>query len=408
MSPPRSTDTAALALEYGNRLVLGSVRDVHRAVARRAFGPTRRVGGAVPQAIHDLVSEAVYDTLSTGTRRAGDLARYLAGHGLGRLVDDGRAGRQVRSAVNGLVGADLHERADPYSIAMTVRHRGRDLPLDAETLAHTFAGAGGHLVVFVHGLGENDDSWGRRADVHGGTYASRLATETAATPLVLRYNTGRHVSDNGAELASVLERLVEGWPVEVTGLTLVGHSMGGLVVRAATNRAVADAAGWAELVRHVVCLGTPHLGAALEKAVHIGGRALALFPESAPFHQILAERSPGIVDLRHGYINRQEWEGQDLSTRWGLDRRAAPALPGADYHFVAATLGRSRTGPSGTLLGDWLVGFGSATGRGRRGEPVVPHATAEHLPGADHFALLNHPRVADWLVDWVGAIAAKA
>ncbi|MGH3425327.1 MAG: hypothetical protein ACRDO8_11390, partial [Nocardioidaceae bacterium] len=102
-----------------------------------------------------------------------------------------------------------------------------------------------------------------------------------------------------------------------------------------------------------------------------------------------------------GYISREEWEGQDLAATWGLDRRVAASLPHADYHFVAATVGPTRTHAASRLVGDWFVRFPSAAGRGRRGEPVVEHATVDYLRSTDHFALLNDPRVAGWLVRWV-------
>ena len=96
----------------------------------------------------------------------------------------------------------------------------------------------------------------------------------------------------------------------VTRITLVGHSMGGLVARAATNHATASGQTWQHLVRDVVCLGTPHAGANLEKVAHLGSRLLRFWPESAPFSSILESRSAGIVDLRHGYITKDEWEGR--------------------------------------------------------------------------------------------------
>ena len=85
----------------------------------------------------------------------------------------------------------------------------------------------------------------------------------------------------------LLRQLVEAWPTDVTRITLVGHSMGGLVVRAATNHATASGQTWQHLVRDVVCLGTPHTGAALEKVAHMGSRVLRFFPESRPFSAIL-------------------------------------------------------------------------------------------------------------------------
>ena len=394
---------AALALEYGDQIIVRTVRDVHESIARRTFGYTRSIGGRVPEMIHDGLARAVYDGLSTSARLSSRALRSLAGRGVGNPIESTPRGRQVVSAINGLIGADLLERGDPAAIVMAVRHDERDLALDAETLATTFTRPSGHLALIVHGLGENDDSWRLRAETAGSTYATRIASEANATPVVLRYNTGLHVSENGTHLAELIETLIADWPVPVTRISLIGHSMGGLVARAATNHGVATGAAWPGIVRNVVCLGTPHLGASLEKVVHLGSKALRLLPEASAFGRILDTRSPGIVDLRHGYITKDEWDGQDLTSKWGLDRIAAAPLVHAEYHFVAATLGPTPGHPVSEMLGDLFVRFPSATGRGRRGDPIVGHAHVEHLGSTDHFALLNHPRVGDWLVSWLTA-----
>lgn len=398
---PRTTHAAALALEYGEQIIVRTVRDVHESIARRTFGYTRNIGGRVPEAIHNAVACTVYDGLSASTRLSSKAMRSLGGRGVGKPIESTPRGRQVVSAINGLIGADLLRRGDPQAIVMAVRHDERDLPLDPETLAATFPVPNGHLALIVHGLGENDDSW--RGRTAGSTYATRIAAEAEATPLVLRYNTGLHVSDNGAHLAELIDTLCTSWPVPVTKISLIGHSMGGLVIRAATNHGVAAGADWAGIVRNVVCLGTPHLGASLEKVVHLGSKALRLFPTASPFGRILDTRSPGIVDLRHGYITKDEWDGQDLTSKWGLNRIAAAPLVHAEYHFVAATLGPTPGHPVSEMLGDLFVRFPSATGRGRGGDPIVADAHVQHLGSTDHFALLNHPRVGDWLVGWLTA-----
>ncbi len=41
------------------------------------------------------------------------------------------------------------------------------------------------------------------------------------------------VRANGVALAALMQRVVDEWPVPVTRVALVGHSMGGLVIRAA-------------------------------------------------------------------------------------------------------------------------------------------------------------------------------
>lgn len=400
--PARTTDVAALALDYGDRLIVATARDLHRAVSTRMFKATRLVGGRVPESLHDAAVTSVYGAVSGVLRVSSGSIRALASRGVGRPVESSARGRRVIAAVNGLIGDELRMLDDPQAITMAVRVEGADVPATGWQLAEAFRGASGHLVIFVHGLCENEESWAKGAKVQGTTYADRIAAETDGTPVMIRYNTGLHISENGRHLDTLIQQLIEHWPSHVTRITLVGYSMGGLVARAATNHATAEGQTWQHLVRDVICLGTPHTGANLEKAAHLGSRVLRFLPESAPFGAILDQRSVGIVDLRHGYITRDEWEGQDLTGQWGLDRIAAAPLPHAEYHFVAATLGASQRHPLSSVLGDLLVHFSSAAGVGRAG-PVVEGARFEYLASAHHFALLNHPQIGDWIVEWLTA-----
>lgn len=400
--PARTTDVAALALDHVDRLIVGTVRDMHQAVATRAFGATRLVGGRVPESLHDGAVTSIYGAISGILRVSSGAVRALAGRGVGRPVEKSRFGRQVVAAVNGLIGDELRMLDDPQAIVMSVRKDGADVPVTGWQIAEAFRGSSSHLVVFLHGLCESEESWSIGERTRQSTYAARVRADTDGTPVMIRYNTGLHVSENGQHLDVLLQQLVEAWPVRVTRITLVGHSMGGLVARAATNHATASGQTWPQLVRDVVCLGTPHAGASLEKVAHVGSRLLRFLPESRPFSTILNTRSAGIVDLRHGYISREEWDGQDLTAHWGLDRIAAAPLAHAEYHFVASTLGASERHPVSSVLGDLLVHFSSATGIGRTG-PIVDGARFEYIPSAHHFALLNHPQIADWIVAWLNA-----
>lgn len=378
--PASRAAAGALAAEYAERLLLGTVRDVHRAVSTRAFGMVGPV--ATPaRLLHDGISRTVYGVLGGGLRATGTALRRLDRRGDGGgALEEVRAGRRVAAVVNGLIGEALEEQADPMAIRMSARVGGRDV----RDFADAFPDATGDVVVFLHGLVEDDESWRWGAKAGGLTYADRLRGDTGWTSLTLRYNTGLPIARNGALLSDWLTALLRQWPVPVRRLALVGHSMGGLVALAACEHAAAEAArggpgaraavgaghdpaggakGWTTLVRHVICLGTPHLGAPLERLVNRAARALSVFPESSPFATILDTRSAGIVDLR----------------------QAAPActpLATASYHCVSATL----HGPLGALVGDLLVSRASATGR-------IPGATSQHLPDTHHFRLLNHPDV---------------
>jgi pimeloyl-ACP methyl ester carboxylesterase len=379
----------ALAGEYAEELLLGTVRDVHRAVAKRVFTLADRTtlgSSRLPQLAHDGISTGVYTGLGLGLRTVAAGLRAVDRRGVGPRLEAGPAGRLLLSVVNGLIGDRLRDERPELAIELAVRSRGSDVPLEPEALEAAFPDATGDLVVFLHGLGENDESWNLRSAENGGTYGSRLGEETGWTPVYLRANSGLPIAENGVALASLLDRLVGAWPSEVRRIALVGHSMGGLVMRAACavdTKAFASRDVWTDLVTNVVTLGTPHLGAPLEQLVNAGARALGVLPESAPFGRILEYRSVGILDLRQGLA---------------ADVRH---LAHARYHLVAATLAGSHRHPVSEVLGDLLVRYPSAVGSPRRGAAMFPGADVLHVPGSDHFGLLNHPRVYAALKDWL-------
>jgi pimeloyl-ACP methyl ester carboxylesterase len=375
----------ALAAAATDDVVLGTVRDVHGAVATRVFGLTNTATGGsarVAERVHRGVSGVVYTGLGAGLRATGRGLRAADRRGLGTRLETSPRGRFTVSAVNGLIGDRLAEEQSDLAIELAVRVDGADVPAAPEPLSAAFPGATRDLVVFLHGLGESEDAGTLRAAEHGGSYGTRLAAETSWTPVFLRANTGLPIADNGAALASLLDRVVSAWPVGVRRIALVGHSMGGLIMRAAC--AVRTDAGdpWQAKVTDVVTLGTPHLGAPVERGLALGTRALRLLPESAPFGRILEYRSVGILDLRAGLA-------PDVSN-----------LPHARYHLVGATLAASPRHPVSETIGDLLVRYPSATGRPRRGREMFPGADTLHVQG-DHFDLLNHPQVYAALRTWL-------
>ena len=384
---PRAGVLAALALatDTADEILLGTVRDVHGAVARRVHDLTLRsttgVSRRPSEAVQGRISSAVYAGIG-GVLRATSRGLRAADPRVGRRIEDTSRGRVLVSAVNGLIGDRLAEEQSCLAITLAVRSGGRDVRLDRASLSEAFPGATSDLVVFLHGLGETESHWARNSRETGGSYGTRLASETSWTPVYLRANTGLPISENGVALASLLDDLVAGWPTAVRRIALVGHSMGGLIMRAACAVTTDSGNPWNDLVTDVVTLGSPHLGAPLERGVALGARALGVLPESAPFGRILEHRSVGILDLRAGLA------------------RDVQNLPNAAYHLVAATLAGSHRHPVSEALGDLLVRYPSATGRPRRGVEMFPGADVLHIRGG-HFDLLNHPRVYDAIRTWL-------
>jgi pimeloyl-ACP methyl ester carboxylesterase len=188
--------------------------------------------------------------------------------------------------------------------------------------------------------------------------------------------------------------------VSVAEIVLVGHSMGGLVARSACHYGEREGMRFTDEIRHVFCLGTPHLGADLEKGANALAWALGKLPETRAVGQFLNARSVGIKDLRYGACVEEDWSGCEPDEFLRDRCSEVPFLPDAAYYFIGATL---TPAPLGRLIGDLLVRSPSASGRGTgRGRRIAFEVDNGHeLVGVNHFQLLNHPAVYEQLRTWI-------
>lgn len=398
-------------------VVAGTVEHTHTAISDRAFALLGPLGAGV-RPIHDGITRLTYRAVRGGLHGAGAAAGVVADRhpGLRRLRPlSTRRGVRTLAAVSGIVGDRLAAEHPSLDLGLELRHDDRSLPAEPAALAAAHPDAGGELVVFVHGLCEDDRSWQRPSRAHRAaaregdpgasrvlTHGQRLAREHGLTPLYLRYNTGRAVPDNGARLADLLEATVAAWPTGVTRIALVGHSMGGLVLRSATHHAVTHGHAWADRVSDVVYLGTPHLGAPLARGVRAAARALALAPETRGLTGLLDHRSEGVRDLTTGRVLAEVTEATEALRETAGD---PPPLPDARHHLLAATVTRDPAHPVGRIVGDLLVRADSGAGRSVRrdaglGDDVVV------LGGIDHFDLLTDRAVGEQLVHWLAPSGA--
>lgn len=381
----------------------GGIRDMHLGLAERAF---RHVGPASRpiQLIHDAISRRAYDATSSC---AGLLGRAVDGAmeqrriGERIMLSSTRPGSAVVAALNGLIGDRLERSGSDLHQPAAVRVRGEAVELDAGSVSAAFPDATGCLVVFLHGLMGNEFYWDWGGAHRGDSYGARLASDLGCTPVYLRYNTGLHISENGQAVATLLEELVQAWPVEVQKIALIGHSMGGLVARSACHEASQRGQRWSQRVRHVVSLGTPHLGAPLEQGAHMAAEALYALPETRMLGAFLRRRSAGIRDLRHGSLVDEDWRGRDPNALRAAACKEVPLLQGATHFFISATITRSPNHPLGRLLGDILVLVPSATGQGRTRRIPFQAEHGHHVSPAHHLALLNHPDVYERLRAWL-------
>jgi len=387
------------------------IHEVHQSIADRAFRAVGPVGRPV-QAVHDTIAGLSYGSvrvaLGLGALAVGGVAALRAN---GRDLDTARAGRVAQAILNGAHGDLVAREAPALAPAMSIRVSGRAVPPDTAALQQAFPDATGRLAVFLHGLTETEDSWGYGAEKHHGdatvTYGSQLQRDLGLTPVYLRYNTGLHISENGRSLDALLTALVDAWPLPVQDVVLIGHSMGGLVARSALHQAgsgTTEARGWTHLVRDTVTLGSPHLGAPLERGVHRLTAQLTRLPETRPLARLLTLRSVGIKDLRRGTLVEADWTGRDLDAVTPGEHTHVPLHDGARHFVVLATLSRNPAGRVADLFGDLLVTPRSATGDTGDDERLAfPPDQVHRIGGLHHFDLLDHPlvyaRIRDWLVE---------
>jgi pimeloyl-ACP methyl ester carboxylesterase len=389
--------------------VVDVVAEVHGAISGRVQ-TLLPPGARQVNHIHRTVADGVYRLVATAHRSVPGLATEIAAHAGRPNVAESVAGRTVLPILSGFWGDRIAASYPDLGIPTAVRHRQRDVPLEPAAVREVFAPASSHLVLFVHGLAGSEMAWWRQvgAERDGApprSYGDRLTSAMDVTPVYVRYNSGQHISQNGMELSRLLEQLVEVWPVDVEQVSVVGHSMGGLVARSASSHATEHRYAWARLLRRVVTLGSPHGGAPLEQGVNVADWVLTQFPETRPFARVLRSRSPGIKDLRFGSVQEQDWFGHDPDEFLRDRRTEAPLLPTVTYAFVAATLTRDPEHPAGRLVGDGLVRLSSAAGAAHRRLRLDLDRDLS-LGGTGHLALLNHPRLDPALREWLGNSAA--
>lgn len=364
-----------------------------------APGRTRGITGLVYKTVHDA-------TLAVGN----GVDAVLAGlEPLFNSQTDAAPGTPQReaalAALNGVLGDHLESTDNPLAIPMTVRYRGAALNWEA---LPPMPEATGRVLLLVHGLCLSDLQWhaqhwhaqhqGQAID-HG----AALASARGYTPVYLRYNSGLHTSQSGRELSAQLEQLIAHWPTPIEELSVMGHSMGGLVARSAVHQAQQEARCWPALLENLVFLGTPHHGAPLERAGNWIDIALGRGLHTAPFAKIGKLRSAGITDLRYGHLVAEDWRGRDRFRRRPDSRRIVPLPEGVACYTVAAALAARRGTLADRLVGDGLVPLLSALGQ--HDEPhrslAFPKASQRIAYGMNHLGLLGSPDVTHQLVRWL-------
>lgn len=306
----------------------------------------------------------------------------------------------VVAALNGVMGDRLQASANPLATRMSFRWQGRVLSSAAPPQATEVTGK---LLIVIHGLCMNDLQWTSQASGKSVNHATAIEQALGYTPVYLRYNSGLHVSQNGHELARQLAALLTSWPVPVTHLSLLTHSMGGLVARSAVHVAEQTGLAWPKQLTHLVFLGTPHHGAPLERAGNWIDVLLGSTPYSRPFAKLGQLRSAGVTDLRYGYVLDSDWQGHDRFRRQSDSRTPLPLPDRVVCFAVVATLAAKRSAVADRLVGDGLVPLPSALGQHDdvQRQLYFPPNRQHIAHRTSHMQLLSSSEVTAQLLKWL-------
>ncbi len=376
--------------------VTDAVEAMHQTIAS---GPSL-LGKPLSRPVRALIPLA-YGPVRGVTRLVGAvLDRVLAQ--LDPLLGESAHGAErdaIVAVLNGAFGDYLVDAANPLAIEMRLRSDSVDLPLEPGALLASLPAATPKLLVLVHGSSMSDHGWNRGGHDHG----AALARDLGYTPVYVRYNSGLHVSTSGRALSGQLEALVKAWPVPLEEVSLLGHSMGGLVARSACHAASREGHTWPRSLLRLVCLGSPHHGSPLERGGDLIGELLGVSEYSAPLARLAQIRSAGVTDLRYGNVLDEDWVDRG---RFGGSRDVRRGLPlpvGVACFAVAGTRTQANANATaGKLLGDGLVPVDSALGRHERPELTLafPPERQWVALGTGHVELLSSRAVYEKLREW--------
>ncbi len=294
------------------------------------------------------ITGLVYKSIRGGTQLVGTSLDYAMQTVIPLLNDELVPSRKkdvFLSIINGVYGDRLLLTENELALGMRFFYQNQAIDNQQSS---NMKSPSTKIMLFIHGLCMSHHCWESGDE----NLSSNMAETLGYTPVYLDYNTGRCIADNGLELATQLDQLVDIWPVNVSDITIVGHSMGGLVARSARYYGEKNNCGWVQINKTMVSIGTPHAGAPLEKVASVLENLMQLSPYAIPFTRLTKIRSQGIENLRHGEIIAP-------------GDKFVPLPIGVEYFALAATLNKQEKFTTEKFLGDGLVTPDSAFGQGK-------------------------------------------
>lgn len=259
--------------------------------------------------------------------------------------------------LNGIMGDTLAEKGSDSLISMSFRYQSRDIAIEKLSEHYEFTKFEGKVLVVIHGLMNDESIWQSEPTDKIQRLGAVLENEEKANVLYIRYNTGLHISENGRKLSKLLQSFVEQY-TEIKELTILSHSMGGLVSRSAGYYADIQQQNWISLLKKVFLIGVPNEGSYLAKVAHITQYFFRKLDPSendsvAKFFDV---RSNGMKDLSFGYLVDEDWQNAENENKKNVNITKVNPLPNVDYYLIAGTIAEEeKRNKVFTFFGDGLV-----------------------------------------------------
>lgn len=284
---------------------------------------------------------------------------------------------------------------------MSLRISGEDISLPQLNLPLRFKGKDKKIILFVHGLMDDEHCWQKpKEEGHG--FGKLFEEKTNHIVLYLRYNTGLHISTNGKKLSKILEQLESSYGDHFDEIDLVGHSMGGLILRSAGHYGEKRSSPWISKLKSVFLISVPSYGSFVEQ---FANATSFLFSKFYFFHvgwigKVIDLRSDGIKDLRLGFMVDQDWDHPTPTNKpYHFKRTPIYPVKNVKYHLILGNMGKTESSIMGKVLGDGLVHKKSAMGKSffMDTDPIHNKSTLKEFPSSGHVSILNKPEVFEYI-----------
>jgi hypothetical protein len=260
--------------------------------------------------------------------------------------------------INGLHGDSMDEKGHKALIKMSFRHKSLDINLKDIKEKFKLADNEGKLIIMVHGLMNDETIWHSNPEDLIQRMGTFLEKQNKANILYIRYNTGRHISQNGRDFSSLIQNLIDTFKNYIKELTIISHSMGGLVTRSAGYYAEKSGHNWLSKLKNVFLIGVPNEGSYLARVAHMAQYFLRKFDptENDTIAKFFEIRSNGIKDLSFGFLVDEDWQNPNYEREKKVKATKVYPVPNVEYYLVAGTVStKSEKKKIFTFFGDGLV-----------------------------------------------------